>query len=82
MPLEKKVDLAEIAKKTDGYTGADMENVCREAGMSAIRRSVDAKEVVEKDFDAALLVIKPSVTKKYDDMIAKFAKGERNSMYG
>ena len=82
MPLDKKVDLAEIAKKTDGYTGADLENVCREAGMSAIRRGVDTKEIVEKDFDAALASIKPSVTKKYDDMIAKFAKGERNSMYG
>jgi len=82
MPLAKQVELAGLAKKTDGYTGADLENVCREAGMTAIRRSIDAKEVAEKDFDAALSTIKPSVTKKYDDMISKFAKGERNSMYG
>ena len=82
MPLAKGVDIDGIAKKTDGYTGADLENICREAGMTAIRRNVDAKEIVEKDFDTALSLIKPSVTKKYDDMITKFAKGERNSMYG
>lgn len=82
MPLAKGVDLADIAKKTDGYTGADLENVCREAGMTALRRSLDAKEVADKDFDAALTLIKPSVTKKYDEMITKFAKGDRNTMYG
>ena len=82
MPLAKGVDIDGIAKKTEGYTGADLENICREAGMTAIRRNVDAKEIVEKDFDTALSLIKPSVTKKYDDMITKFAKGERNSMYG
>ncbi|MFA6489991.1 MAG: CDC48 family AAA ATPase [Candidatus Micrarchaeia archaeon] len=82
MPLAKGVDHADLAKKTEGYTGADLENVCREAGMTALRRNLDAKEVADKDFDAALSLIKPSVTKKYDDMITKFAKGERNSMYG
>ena len=82
MPLAKGVDLNDLSSKTEGYTGADLENICREAGMTAIRRNVDAKEIVEKDFDTALSLIKPSVTKKYDEMITKFAKGERNSMYG
>jgi transitional endoplasmic reticulum ATPase len=81
MPLAKNVDLADAAKKTDGYTGADLENVCREAGMSAIRRSVDAKEVTEKDFEEALSLVKPSVTKTYVEKIKKFARGEANSMY-
>ncbi len=81
MPLSKNVDLADAAKKTDGYTGADLENVCREAGMSAIRRSVDAKEVTQKDFEDALSLVKPSVTKPYVEKIKKFARGESNSMY-
>ena len=81
MPLAKSVDLEDYAKKTDGYTGADIENVCREAGMSAIRRSVDAKEITKGDFEEALATVKPSVTKAYVDKIKKFAKGEANTMY-
>ena len=81
MPLAKGVDLSDLAGKTDGYTGADIENVGREAGMSAIRRSVDSKEITKGDFDDALATVKPSVTKAYVDKIKKFAKGEANSMY-
>ncbi len=35
MPLAKDVDLHDIARKTEGYVGADLENLCREAGMMA-----------------------------------------------
>jgi len=81
MPLSKDVDLAEIAKKTEGYTGADLENVCREAGMSAIRRDINTKEIKAEDFENALSVVKPSVTKSYLEKIKKFTKGELNTMY-
>jgi len=81
MPVAKGVDLAEFAKKTDGYTGADIENVCREAGMAAIRRGVNVDKVEEKDFEEALATVKPSVTKSYVEKIKKFAKGDGNSMY-
>ena len=81
MPLAKGVDAEELAKKTDGYTGADIENVCREAGMAAIRRGVNVDKVEGKDFESALEAVKPSVTKSYVEKIKKFAKGEANSMY-
>ena len=81
MPLAKGFDVAEFAKKTDGYTGADIENVCREAGMSAIRRGINVEKVEEKDFEEALSIVKPSVTKTYVEKIKKFAKGDSNSMY-
>ena len=80
MPIAKGVDVAEFAKKTDGYTGADIENVCREAGMAAIRRGINVDKVEAKDFEEALEIVKPSVTKSYVEKIKKFAKGE-NSMY-
>lgn len=80
MPVAKGVDLDDMAKKTDGYTGADIENICREAGMSAIRRGVDTKEVTKGDFEEALSMVKPSVTKTYVERIKKFAKGD-NTMY-
>ncbi len=58
MPLHH-VDLKELAKQTEGFTGADIENLCREAGMMAIR---EGKEKVTMDhFRKALEVIKPSL---------------------
>jgi len=81
MPVAKGVDVSEFAKKTDGYTGADIENVCREAGMAAIRRGINVDKVEGKDFEEALVTVKPSVTKSYVEKIKKFAKGDSNSMY-
>ena len=81
MPTDKKVDIAELAKNTEGYTGADIENVCREAGMAAIRRGTATEKVEMRDFEESLKIVKPSVTKKYNEMIAKFASGEGNTMY-
>jgi transitional endoplasmic reticulum ATPase len=55
--------LNEIAKKTDGYTGADLESLTREAAMEALRENLDIPFVTEKHFNQALEKIKPSVTK-------------------
>jgi transitional endoplasmic reticulum ATPase len=40
MNLAEDVDLEELAKKTEGYTGADIEALCREAAMLAVRESI------------------------------------------
>ncbi|MCL5412259.1 MAG: AAA family ATPase, partial [Candidatus Marsarchaeota archaeon] len=37
MTLSRDVSLDELAEATEGYTGAEIENICREAGMNAIR---------------------------------------------
>lgn len=64
MPIKNKEKLIkDLAKKTEGYTGADLEGVAREAGMLALRESIDSKEILKKHFDEALNKIKPSVTK-------------------
>ncbi|HTY43668.1 MAG TPA: CDC48 family AAA ATPase [Patescibacteria group bacterium] len=62
MPL-KNVDLAEIAKETIGYTGADIEALVREAAMLSLRESIDAKQVTKKHFEEAINRVRPSVTK-------------------
>ncbi len=69
MPLED-VDLGVLARKTHGYTGADIENLCREAGMAAIRDN--SEKVKMKHFEEALNVVKPSLdeeTIKYYESI-------------
>ena len=70
MPLSRDVNLEELADKTDGYVGADLENLCREAGMMAYRENPDASEVSQKNFMEAMRVIKPSV----DENVLKFYK--------
>ncbi len=63
MPLNKNVNIKKIAEETDGYTGADLESVAREAGLLALRENIEAKEVSKKHFDESLKKVKPSVTK-------------------
>ena len=68
MPLAKDVNLKDLAKKTEGYTGADVEALVREAGMLALRESKNAKEVKKKHFEDAFKKLKPSVTKSTLDV--------------
>ncbi|MBW2988194.1 AAA family ATPase [Candidatus Woesearchaeota archaeon] len=44
MPIAKDVNIEEYAKKTEGWSGADLEALCREAGMNAIREVVSKKQ--------------------------------------
>lgn len=77
----KEKMLAEIAKKTEGYTGADLESVTREAAMLALRENIDCEFVSKNHFIKALEKVKPSVTsstiktyKKIEDDYLKSAK--------
>ncbi len=72
MPLAKDVDLEKIADETEGYSGADLQAVCREAGMQALREDMNTKEVKKKHFEKALEVIKPSLTKKDIEVYGQF----------
>ena len=62
MPLHD-VDLEELANKTNGYSGADIEAVCREAAMIALRENIKSDRVTGENFERALKKIKPSVSK-------------------
>jgi transitional endoplasmic reticulum ATPase len=75
MPLAKEVNLNKIAEKTEGYTGADLEAVAREAGLLALRKDIKAKEVNNKFFEEALKKVKPSVSK---ELIDKYKAVEEN----
>ncbi len=60
-----------VADKTDGYSGADIEAVVREAAMEALRENINAKEVTAKHFEEALKKIRPSITK---DMFVQYQR--------
>lgn len=78
---EREKFLKELAKKTEGYTGADLESLSREAGLLALRESIDAKIVNLDHFEGALKRVKPSVSetavkiyKKIEDNYLRSAK--------
>jgi len=83
MPLFKDVDLDKLAEKTEGYVGADIQLVCREAGLLALREDFKAKTVKNKFFMEALKKVKPSVSKEVmeeyekleDDYLSKTKAG-------
>ncbi len=54
------VDLENLAKRLDGFVGADIENLCREAAMVALRQNRKAKTVTQEHFEEALTTVKPS----------------------
>ncbi|MCS7129033.1 MAG: CDC48 family AAA ATPase [Candidatus Caldarchaeum sp.] len=78
MPLDADVDLEALASITEGYTGADIEAVVREAAMLAARENLNAQKVSMAHFEKALLKIKPSVgveeRAEYEKIVSNFKK--------
>lgn len=59
MPLEN-VDLEGLARRLEGFVGADLENLCREAALTALRQSKTATKVTAQHFEEALTRVHPS----------------------
>ncbi len=73
MPLAGDVDLDELAENTERFTGADLEDLTRRAGLIALRQSLDATIVTKAHFAKALEEVRPSVTpeveREYEEML-------------
>ncbi len=81
MPLEESVKIKDLVKKTEGFVGADLESLAREAAMIALRKNMEAKSISKEDFEEALAKVKPSVSestakiyKKYEEHYMKQVK--------
>jgi transitional endoplasmic reticulum ATPase len=62
MPLADDVDLESLARRTERFTGADLEDLVRRAGLTALRRGLDTVKVSMQDFETALGETRASVT--------------------
>ena len=75
MPLGSDVDLDQVAGRTERFTGADLEDVVRRAGLVALRRSINAQSVTMAEFDEALkesrASVTPEVERDYEEMEAR-----------
>jgi len=77
VPLAKDVDLSQLVAMAKNYSGADIEALCREAAMHALRRDVNAKEVTMMDFQEALKRIGPSITPDMEKWYKSFIQQVR-----
>jgi transitional endoplasmic reticulum ATPase len=91
-PLADGVDLAELADRTEGYVGADIEAVCREASMAASREFINSVDpgavdetvgnvrVTPEHFERALEEVGPSVDaelrERYEEVEEQFERAE------
>ncbi|MHA2117040.1 MAG: CDC48 family AAA ATPase [Candidatus Thorarchaeota archaeon] len=62
MPLADDVSLEKLADDTEGYSGADIEGLVREAAMAAVRDDWKSKPVEMKHFEEALGEVRPSIS--------------------
>ncbi len=80
VPIAKDVKIEKLAEKTEGYSGADIQAVVREAAMNALRENKQAKEVKWKHFEKALEEVSPSlkgeVAKRYEDFKGSYKGAE------
>ncbi len=65
MPIEG-VTFKKLAEMTEGYVGADIEAIAREAAILALRKDIGAKKILAKDFTEAMGRVGPSVNKEIE----------------
>ena len=56
MKLSEDCDLTKIAHDTHGYVGADLTQLCTEAGLQCIREKLDIIDIVDEKIEAAILI--------------------------
>jgi transitional endoplasmic reticulum ATPase len=75
MRLADDVDLKKLANELDGYVGADIAAICREAVMLALRENIETDKISMKHFQEARNIIHPSsneqITKEYSELEKK-----------
>jgi len=83
IPLAKNVDIEELADMTEGYVGADIEAVCREAVMLSLRDDFDSTTVMKKYFEEALKKVRPTISENlveyYERIQAQFKGGAQTA---
>ncbi|XP_075482643.1 cell division control protein 48 homolog B [Primulina tabacum] len=74
MKLDDDVDLREIAEETELFTGAEVEGLCREAGIVALREDISASVVCNRHFQTVMRSLKPALTQEEINLYASFSK--------
>jgi transitional endoplasmic reticulum ATPase len=62
MPLANNLELNDLNKLIDSFSGADIETLCREAAMIALRENIRARKVTLEHFKEARKIVNPTLT--------------------
>ena len=82
MPLADDVDLDLLAAKTERFTGADLEDLVRRAGLMALREHIDASQVTMAEFNRALGETRASVTAEMENEYAQIQASLKQDAMG
>ncbi|KAG7975207.1 hypothetical protein I3843_06G086800 [Carya illinoinensis] len=74
MKIGHDVDLRRIAEDAELFTGAELEGLCREAGIVALRENITATVVCDRHFQTVKASLKPALTKAEIDAYSSFLK--------
>jgi len=74
MPLANNIDLDVLNKLLNGFSGADIETLCREAGMIALRENIRARKITKEHFKQATELINPSILPEVIKWYEKFGE--------
>lgn len=74
MKVDPDVDLRQIAADTELFTGAELEGLCKEAGIVALREDISATVVCSRHFLTVRNSLKPALTREDINLYSSFMK--------
>ncbi|MEW6222748.1 MAG: CDC48 family AAA ATPase [Candidatus Hadarchaeota archaeon] len=74
MSLAKDVDIKQLTKELESYSGADIAALCREAAMLVLRKDIKGKEVKLSNFREAMGSVRPSITAELNSAYENFSE--------
>ncbi|XP_019170878.1 PREDICTED: cell division control protein 48 homolog B isoform X2 [Ipomoea nil] len=74
MKLDADVDLRQLAESTELFTGAELEGLCREAGIVALREDISATVVCDRHFQTVRQSLNPALTREEIESYSSFMK--------
>ncbi|KAJ8760593.1 hypothetical protein K2173_015260 [Erythroxylum novogranatense] len=73
-PCSSDVSIKVLASLTDGYTGADISLICREAAIAALEENIDASEVTMEQLKTAIGRVQPREVDSYEELSDRFQR--------
>ena len=71
-----KINLKDLVDLTEGYSGAEIENICQEAGIKALEENLNATQITMEHFRMALAKVPPRITADSIKIYNEFEKGQ------
>lgn len=73
--VDANVNIEMLAQQTDGYSGAEIVALCKNAAFLAMRDNLHAAQIDADHFQKSLTIVVPRTNRKTLDIYEKFEKG-------